>query len=55
MPLRIERVERFVINTHTRMPFKYGIASMTAIPHLFVRLTLDVDGRRATGVCCAAR
>jgi hypothetical protein len=29
--------ELFVLPTRTRFPFKYGIASMTDVPHLFVR------------------
>ena len=34
----------------TRMPFKYGIATLTALPHMFVSVTLEVDGRTATGI-----
>ncbi len=34
----------------TRFPFRYGIASMTALPHLFVRLLVDVDGVEQWGV-----
>ncbi|MEX0326277.1 MAG: enolase C-terminal domain-like protein [Puniceicoccaceae bacterium] len=33
----------------TRMPFKYGIATMTDVPHLFVSVTLEIDGRAFTG------
>lgn len=32
--------EFYVHETHTRFPFRYGIASMTAAPHLFVRTRL---------------
>ncbi len=33
----------------TRFPFQYGIASMTALPHLFIRVDLVVDGRPVSG------
>jgi hypothetical protein len=32
------------------MPFKYGIATMTATPHAFVRLEVEVEGRVAVGI-----
>lgn len=38
----------FVLQTRTRFPFRYGIASMTDVPHLFVR-TRVASG--ATSVC----
>jgi hypothetical protein len=34
----------------TRFPFGYGIASMTALPHLFVRVDLMVDGVAVQGL-----
>ena len=37
-------------NLHTRMPFKYGIATMTHMPMAFVRVALEVDGRTTLGV-----
>jgi len=33
----------------TRMPFKYGIATMTDLPHVFVSATVSIDGRESTG------
>ena len=39
-----------VLPMHARFPFKYGIASMTALPHLFVQVELAVDGRQARGL-----
>ncbi|MGB8167523.1 MAG: hypothetical protein WCF18_08520 [Chthoniobacteraceae bacterium] len=45
-----------VRETHTstrelrlRMPFKYGIATMTEVPHLLLRAVVEIDGRVATG------
>jgi hypothetical protein len=37
------------LDVRTRLPFKYGIATMTSTPHVFVRLRLNVDGQPATG------
>ena len=37
------------IELHTRMPFKYGIATMTHMPQVFVRLQCEVDGRPCEG------
>ena len=50
MPLRVLHVDLNTLNMRTRMPFKYGIATLTALPHLFVRLLLDVDGVRVHGL-----
>ena len=38
------------LQTRTRFPFRYGIAAMTAAPHLFVRSDLEIDGQPATGI-----
>ncbi len=48
--VRVLRVDLHVLNMRTRMPFRYGIASMTALPHLFVRVEAEVDGRAQTGL-----
>jgi hypothetical protein len=40
----------FVLRTRTRFPFRYGIASMTDVPHVFVRTTVTSGGKSATGV-----
>ena len=44
MSVKVRDVDLRVLNMRTRMPFRYGIASMTALPHLFVRCTVEVDG-----------
>lgn len=36
--------------TRTRMPFRFGIAVMTEAPHVFLRITFDVDGEASTGI-----
>jgi hypothetical protein len=38
------------LDVQTRMPFKYGIATMTRSPHLFVRLRVEIDGQLWSGV-----
>jgi hypothetical protein len=46
----IEAFDFFAHDTRTRFPFRYGIASMTEVPHLFVRVRIVVNGRESTGV-----
>jgi hypothetical protein len=48
--LKVQSIALNVLQMKTRMPFKYGIATLTEIPHLFVRLELDVDGARSFGI-----
>jgi hypothetical protein len=40
----------FVLHTRTRFPFRYGIASMTDVPHLFVRTLVSAGGRSVYGL-----
>lgn len=42
--------EFFVRQTRTRFPFRYGIASMTEVPHLFLRVRLNVNGQEVHGL-----
>ncbi|MBM3833204.1 MAG: hypothetical protein FJ403_08010 [Verrucomicrobia bacterium] len=37
-------------NLQTRMPFKYGIATMTRVPHGFVRVRAEVEGKPSIGI-----
>ncbi|MFT5128404.1 MAG: L-alanine-DL-glutamate epimerase-like enolase superfamily enzyme, partial [Rhodothermales bacterium] len=48
--IRIEQCELRILNMRTRMPFKYGIATLTALPHLLLRLEAVIDGQRAVGI-----
>ena len=50
MSIVVEDIQMHVLNMRTRFPFKYGIASLVALPHLFVRVEVRVDGDRAIGV-----
>jgi hypothetical protein len=42
--------EFFVQHTRTRFPFRYGIASMTDVPHLFVRTRVTVGNESSFGL-----
>jgi hypothetical protein len=48
--LSVKTVGLHVLNMRTRMPFRYGIASMTALPHLFVRVEADIGGKHTNGL-----
>ena len=50
MSIKINDVQMHVLNMKTRMPFRYGIASLVALPHLFVRVEADVEGKRSVGL-----
>ena len=50
VPLKITGASIHQIQLKTRMPFKYGIATMTEVPMVFLRLDTDVDGRLSSGV-----
>jgi hypothetical protein len=39
----------FVLNVRTRFPFRHGIATLTACPHLIVRAKIAIDGQTCTG------
>lgn len=49
MPIAVRKIGLHVLNMQTRMPFRYGIASLVAVPHLFVRLEADINGAREVG------
>lgn len=38
------------IQLRARIPFRYGIATMTEVPHVFVQLTFGINGRRHSGI-----
>jgi len=42
--------EFFVLHTRTRFPFRYGIASMSEVPHLFLRTRVTSAAASASGV-----
>src|ERR687891_572621 len=42
--------EFHVLHTRTRFPFRYGIASMTDVPHLFARTMVTTGARSQAGL-----
>jgi hypothetical protein len=40
----------FTREVETRLPFRYGIATMTRVPHLFVRVTLETGNQVCHGL-----
>ena len=50
MTIEVKETSLHVVNMWTRMPFKYGIVTLTALPHLFVRVAAEVNGRLVDGV-----
>ncbi|HXG08984.1 MAG TPA: hypothetical protein VNK04_04280, partial [Gemmataceae bacterium] len=50
MSIHIRDGDIHLLDIRTRMPFKYGIATMTSTPHAFVRLRVEVEGKLAIGI-----
>ncbi len=48
--IKLLKAELFRQPLKARMPFRYGIATMTEVTHVFLRLTFDLGGRVQTGV-----
>lgn len=48
-PFRVNRIDLRVLPMRTRFPFRYGIASLVALPHLFVTVELEVNGQSVIG------
>src|SRR5947207_2986708 len=47
--VRVLSTSMSVMNLRTRMPFRYGIATATELPHLIVRGEFEIDGKRQAG------
>ena len=50
MPLIVENTSFFVLNMKTRMPFRYGIATLEALPHVFLEAEVRIDGNLVKGI-----
>jgi hypothetical protein len=48
--ISLKSVSLHRIHLRARMPFRYGIATMTEVPHLFVRGTWSIGGKEIEGV-----
>ena len=50
MSIRLLSFDLHILNMRNRMPFRYGIVTMTALPHLFLRVRVEADGEQADGI-----
>lgn len=50
MKIRILETSLVVNDLTTRIPFRYGITTLTRVPHLFACVKAEIDGRVAHGV-----
>jgi hypothetical protein len=48
--IALRSAELVQLPLHTRMPFRYGIATLTELPHAVLRLTFEIDGAGQAGV-----
>jgi hypothetical protein len=48
--IQLTVAELFRLPLRARMPFRYGIVTMTEVPHVFLRLTFEIDGQPSTGL-----
>ena len=48
--IKVVDVNYHSLPVSTRMPFRYGIAVLTQVPHLFLELTVEVDGQLQQGL-----
>src|SRR3982074_1764791 len=50
MAVQILSYDAHVMNMRARLPFRFGITTMTFTPHLLLRVELSIDGQRVQGV-----
>ena len=48
--ITLQQAEFAEVRLRARMPFRYGIATMTEVPHLVVRLTFTIEGEETSGL-----
>lgn len=48
--LRLLDIHLHRMTLRTRMPFRYGIAELKELPHLFLSLAVEIDGQRSDGI-----
>ena len=49
MRIAVRETEAFVLNLRARLPFRYGIVTMTRLPHFILRSTVEIDGKLQHG------
>jgi hypothetical protein len=50
MSIKVVSTDLHIVNTRLRMPFRFGITTVTVVPHLFLRAIVELDGRRQSGM-----
>lgn len=50
MAVRVREIDLRIVNMWARIPFRFGITTMTAVPHLFLRALVEIDGRQQWGI-----
>jgi hypothetical protein len=50
MAVAVKKTDLYIHNLRARMPFRYGIAEMTVMPHLFVFAKCRIDGICQVGI-----
>lgn len=50
MTISVIKYEMNILNMKTRMPFRYGIANLTVVPHLFLCIHMHIDGVTVKGI-----
>jgi hypothetical protein len=48
--ISLRSAELHRIRLKTRIPFRYGIATMTDVTHVFLRIRFEIDGKAQTGL-----
>lgn len=48
--IQLRQADLFRIPLRARMPFRYGIVTMTEVPHVILRLTFEINGRAHEGL-----
>ncbi len=48
--IQLRHAELFRVPLRARMPFRYGIVTMTEVTHVIMRLTFEIDGRKHEGL-----
>ena len=50
MPLRVLGTELRVVNMRLRIPFRYGIVTVTELPHVILCAEVEIEGDRHVGL-----
>ena len=48
--IHLRNASLYRLQLRARMPFRYGIVTMTEVPHVFLNLTFEIDGQPHSGV-----